>query len=181
MTARNCLPWTCLGFKQGLLRVVTCVPSQNFKICCFAYWGGSHVTAVGNFTIVFGLLSVVRCRSFNLSCVVCHHFCCPMSLFQSHVSCRNFALTGPLKSWMSFHMWVTHTLKRFKFSYSWLPITRTFKGNRKRFELSGVRVIESSKKIAESMVKNSFYGTVNILITFNFRNVEWKLKDTFRL
>ena len=114
-------------------------------------------------------------------CVVCHHFCCPMSLFQSHVSCRNFALTGPLKSWMSFHMWVTHTLKRFKFSYSWLPITRTFKGNRKRFELSGVRVIESSKKIAESMVKNSFYGTVNILITFNFRNVEWKLKDTFRL
>ena len=114
-------------------------------------------------------------------CVVYHHFCCPMSLFQSHVSCRNFALTGPLKSWMSFHMWVTHTLKRFKFSYSWLPITRTFKGNRKRFELSGVRVIESSKKIAESMVKNSFYGTVNILITFNFRNVEWKLKDTFRL
>ena len=70
MTARNCLPWTCLGFKQGLLRVVTCVPSQNFKICCFAYWGGSHVTAVGNFTIVFGLLSVVRCRSFNLS--LCH-------------------------------------------------------------------------------------------------------------
>ena len=44
-----------------------------------------------------------------------------------------------------------------------------------------VRVIESSKKIAESMVKNSFYGTVNILITFNFRNVERKLKDTFRL
>ena len=32
--------------------------------------------------------------------------------------------------------------------YSRLPITRTFKGNRKRFELSGVRVIGSSKKIA---------------------------------
>ena len=28
--------------------------------------------------------------------------------------------------------------------YSQLPITRTFKGNRKRFELSGVRVIGSS-------------------------------------
>ena len=28
--------------------------------------------------------------------------------------------------------------------YSRLPITRTFKGNRKKFELSGVRVIEST-------------------------------------
>ena len=65
--------------------------------------------------------------------------------------------------------------------YGRLPITQTFKGNRKRFELSGVRVIESSKKIAESMVKNSFYCTVNILITFNCRNVKWKLKDTSRL
>ena len=27
-------------------------------------------------------------------------------------------------------------------NYSWLPIIRTFKGNRKKFELSGVRVIE---------------------------------------
>ena len=42
-------------------------------------------------------------------------------------------------------------------TYSPLPITRTFKGNRKKFELSGVRVIGSSKKIAESKVKNSFY------------------------
>ena len=60
----------------------------------------------------------------------------------------------------------------FQIVYSRLPITRTFKGNRKRFELSGVRVIESSKKIAESVVKNSFYLTVNILITFNCRNVK---------
>ena len=52
--------------------------------------------------------------------------------------------------------------------------TRTFKGNRKK-----VRVIGSSKKIAESKVKNSFYCTVNILITFNCRNVKWKLKDPF--
>ena len=35
-----------------------------------------------------------------------------------------------------------------------------------------VRVIWSSKKIAESKVKNSFYCTVNILITFNCRNVK---------
>ena len=54
-------------------------------------------------------------------------------------------------------------------SYSRLPITRTFKGNRKKFEVSGGRVIESSKKIAESKVKNSLYCTVNI--TFNSRNV----------
>ena len=60
--------------------------------------------------------------------------------------------------------------------YSWLPITRTFKGNQKK-----VQVIKSSKKIAKSMVKNSFYCTVNILITFNCRNVKWKLKDTSRL
>ena len=38
--------------------------------------------------------------------------------------------------------------------YSRLPITRTFKGNRRKFELSGVRVIGSSKKIAGSKVKN---------------------------
>ena len=62
--------------------------------------------------------------------------------------------------------------------YSRLPITRTFKGNRNRKQ---VRVIGSSKKIAGSKVKNSFYCTVNILITFYSRNVKWKLKDTFRL
>ena len=27
--------------------------------------------------------------------VVCRHFYCPMSLFQDHVACRNFTLTGP--------------------------------------------------------------------------------------
>ena len=53
--------------------------------------------------------------------------------------------------------------------YSRLPITQTFKGNRKRFELSGVRVIGSAKKIAESKVKNSLYCTVNI--AFNSRNI----------
>ena len=48
-------------------------------------------------------------------------------------------------------------------TYSRLPIRQTFKGNRKKFELSGVRVIGSSKKMAEGKVKNSLYCTVNIL------------------
>ena len=61
-------------------------------------------------------------------------------------------------------------------TYSRLPITRTFKGNRKK-----VRVIGSLRKIAWGKVKNSFYWTVNILITFYCRNVKWKLKDTFKL
>ena len=34
------------------------------------------------------------------------------------------------------------------------------------------RVIASSKKIAEIKVKNSFHCTVNILMTFNCRNVK---------
>lgn len=112
MTARSCLPRKCLGFKQGLLRVVTCVPSQNFKTHCFALLKRKPCRHSWYFTIVFEPLSVVVAVSTYL-CVVCHHFCCPMSLFQSHVGHRNFALTGPLKSWMSFHMWVTHTLQRF--------------------------------------------------------------------
>ena len=56
--------------------------------------------------------------------------------------------------------------------YSQLPITRTFKGNRKRFELSGVRVIGSSKKIAGSKEKNSFYCTVSILDLLTSRAFE---------
>ena len=43
-------------------------------------------------------------------------------------------------------------------NYSRLPITRTFKGNRKRFELLGVRVIRRSRKIAESKVKFVLHG-----------------------
>ena len=40
------------------------------------------------------------------------------------------------------------------------------------------QVIRSSKKIAGSKEKNSFYCTVNILITAICWNVKWKLKDT---
>ena len=50
------------------------------------------------------------------------------------------------------------------FMYRQLPTTLTFKGNQKTFELEGVQVIRSSKKIVRSKEKNSFYCTVNILI-----------------
>ncbi len=40
--------------------------------------------------------------------------------------------------------------------YSWLPITRTFKGNWKWFELSGVRVIESREKMTGNKEKTVF-------------------------
>ena len=58
--------------------------------------------------------------------------------------------------------------------YSRLPITRTFKENRKKFVFSGVRVIGSSKKIGESKgnKKKRFYCLVNILITVNCGNVK---------
>ena len=29
-------------------------------------------------------------------CVVCRHFCCPVSLFQGHVACQKLTQTGPL-------------------------------------------------------------------------------------
>ena len=44
-----------------------------------------------------------------------------------------------------------------------------------------VQVIGSSKKMAGSKGKNSFFCTVNILITLNSRKVKRKLKDTSRL
>ena len=62
---------------------------------------------------------------------------------------------------------VARTEHSTEWKYSRLSITRTFKGNRKK-----VRVIGSPKKIGESKVTNSFYCTVNILITFNCRNVK---------
>ena len=51
--------------------------------------------------------------------------------------------------------------------YTVTPDNSNLQGKSKK-----VRVIGSSKKIAESKVKNSFYCTVNILITFNCRNVK---------
>ena len=51
--------------------------------------------------------------------------------------------------------------------------------NRKKFELSGIRVIGGSKKITGSKEKNSFYGTVTILITFSKKKCQVKIKRFF--
>ena len=50
------------------------------------------------------------------------------------------------------------------------PDNSNLQGKSKK--LSGVQVIGSSKKIDKSKVKNSFYCTVNILVTFNCKNVK---------
>lgn len=62
--------------------------------------------------------------------------------------------------------------------YNWLLITQTFKRNWNRFKLCGVRVIGSWQQITRNEKKNSVccisIQTVNILFTFNYRDVEWK-------
>ena len=86
--------------------------------------------------------------------------------FSKHLKQIWFVLSGGLKNRCrkaSLYLFEDLSMGR----YSRLPITRTFEGNRKN-----VRVIGISKKIAESKVKNSFYCTVNILVTFNCRNVQ---------
>ena len=50
--------------------------------------------------------------------------------------------------------------------------TRGCEGQPNKAEFPIARVIGSSKKIPGSKEKNSFYGTVTILITFNCRNVK---------
>ena len=46
-------------------------------------------------TIVFALFSVAVAVSTHL-CVLCRHFCCPLSLFQGHfASVSKFSLTAP--------------------------------------------------------------------------------------
>lgn len=67
------------------------VPWLNFKTCCFTFWGGSHCRYC---TIVFALFSVTVAVSIHL-CVIFRHFCCPTLLFQGHLACPNFVLTGP--------------------------------------------------------------------------------------
>ena len=64
--------------------VFTYLPSLNFKTCCFSYWGGSHV-AVYILLLYFALFSVTIAVLSHLH-VICHHFICPMSLFQGHTS-----------------------------------------------------------------------------------------------
>ena len=48
------------------------------------------------FYYCIALFSVAVAVSTHL-CVVCRHFCCPVSLFQAHVTCRNFTLTWPVQ------------------------------------------------------------------------------------
>ena len=59
--------------------------------------------------------------------------------------------------------------------YTMTPYNSNLQGKSKQ-----VRVIGSLKKIAGGEKKNSFHCIVNILITFNYRNVKSKLKDTSR-
>ena len=70
---------------------VTNVPSLNFKTCHFTYKRGCYVTV----SILLMYFSVAVTVLTHL-CFVCSHFCCPGSLFQGHVACRNFLTpTGP--------------------------------------------------------------------------------------
>ena len=76
---------------EALFREATYVPSLKFKTC-FCVLRRKPCRSC-YFSIVFALLSVAVAVSTHL-CVICHHFCCPMSLFQGHVACQNFTPTG---------------------------------------------------------------------------------------
>ena len=86
--------WTpsviCLSQLWGL-RGGRCVHSLNFKSICFAYWGGSHVPV--SILLLFAIFPVTIAVSTYLH-VACRHFICLMSLFQGHITCRNFTLKG---------------------------------------------------------------------------------------
>ena len=71
--------------KRGPPKGVTNVPSLNFKTLHFMCKRGCYVTV----SISLMYFSAVVTVSTHL-CVVFHHFCCPTSLFQGHVACRNF-------------------------------------------------------------------------------------------
>ena len=58
--------------------------------------------AVSLTVFYFCIFSVVVAVPTYL-CVICRHFCCPMSLFQGHVTCRNFTLRGPLSFLIDLH------------------------------------------------------------------------------
>ena len=63
---------------------------MDFKPRLFKYWVGSH------FINCMCILSWFVPESVSiLLCVDCRHFSCLMSLFQSHIACRNFTPTGP--------------------------------------------------------------------------------------
>ena len=77
--------------------VGTYVPSLSFKTCRFVC-GGSHVV-VDIFLLYFLICICIHAVAVSTPCyVVCRHSCCLMSLFQGHVTCRNFTLTRPCLS-----------------------------------------------------------------------------------
>lgn len=43
---------------------------------------------------LIAVFSVAVAVSAHL-CIICRHFCCPMSLFHAHVTCRNLSLAWP--------------------------------------------------------------------------------------
>ena len=81
------------------------------------------------------------------SCFLCSH----AMLLPSSSHLWGGSLGDSTKGCIEGQTYVSSSLK-----YSRLPITRTFKGNRKRFKLSGVRVIRHPKKIAGSKEKKQF-------------------------
>ena len=85
--------WVNSGALLGGGGGVTYVPRLTFKTCRFAYWRGNYV-AVGMF--YYYICAFVAVTVSTHLCVVCRHFYCPMSLFQGHIACWNFTLTGPL-------------------------------------------------------------------------------------
>ena len=80
--------------------------------------------------------------------------------------------------WVDYFIFFTHgaLLARFARESSALSIQSTPDNSNLQGKSKKVWVIGNSEKIA-----GSFYCIVNILITFNCRNVKWKLKDTSRL
>ena len=54
----------------------------------------------------------------------------------------------------------------------WTPDNSNLRGKSKKVRVIGSSSYREFEKIAENKIKNSFYCTVNLLITFNCRNVK---------
>lgn len=79
------------GNHRGPHRGDTYVPCLNFKTHSFVYWGGTYIPVVTIFAIFFVNVG----HSFYPSLCLFHHFRCLRSLFQGHLACWSFTLTGP--------------------------------------------------------------------------------------
>lgn len=78
------------GNHRGPHRGDTYVPCLNFKTHRFVYWEGTYIPVVTIFAIFFVNVG----HSFTHLCVFFHHFRCLRSLFQGHLACQSFTLTG---------------------------------------------------------------------------------------